>query len=162
MSFHGGQVDEVVAERGEVFVDGVVTPSTRLVDGSRFRLGEHVELRYRLPSSRSLTARLEFVGGLDLGGARAMLWMKDRGRDGRILIGPGSDAHVRVAGARGTVEIYAGSDGRIRVRTQGSGTIDGVPFDAEHPIAGGAFVAAQGIGFTVQPWTPSDATVDPV
>ena len=161
MSFHGGQVDEVVAERGEVFVDGEAKPSIRLVDGTRFRLGEHVEFRYRLPSSRSLTARLESVDGVELGGARAMLWMKDRGRDGRILIGSDPDAHVRVAGATGTVEIYAGSDGRIRVRTQGSGTIDRVAFDTEHPIAGGAFVAARGIGFTVQPWTPSDATLDP-
>jgi len=161
MSFHGGQVDEVVAERGPVVVDGVVSPKIKLTDGLCFGLGDHVRMRYRLPSSRSLTARLDLMGGVELGGAQALLWMKDRGRDGRILIGPGSDAHVRVASATGTVELFAGNDGRIRVRAEGGGAIDGAPFEGEHPVAGGAFVSSQGVGFSVQPWSPADATAPP-
>lgn len=158
MSFHGGQVDEVVAERGELVVSGATTPKVRLTDGVRFGLGHHVELRYRLPSHRSLTARIDLLGGFDLGGASALLWLKDRGRDGRILIGADAESHIRVPGARGTLELFAGSDGRIRVRAEGGGEIDGVPFDGEHPVAGGVFVSALGVGFSIQPWSPSDAT----
>lgn len=161
MSFHGGQVDEVVAERGELRVAGERVPKVRLTDGLRFSLGGHVDILYRLPSARSLTARLDLQGGVQIGGATALLWLKDRGRDGRILIGPGPGSHIRVPGASGTVELFAGSDGRIRVRVDGDGTIDGAAFEGEHPVDGGAFVAALGVGFSVHPWSPSDVTAPP-
>jgi hypothetical protein len=50
-----------------------------------------------------------------------VLLLKDRGRDGRILIGASHDCHVRVPGASGEVEIYASRDGQVRVRIDGLG-----------------------------------------
>lgn len=152
LSFHGGQEDRVVAERGELWVDGRKVDSAKLVDRMRFRLGPSVEMEYRVPCERSLTAALAIRGGFQVAGTDTVLWMKDRGRDGRILIGPGKDVHVCVDGAEGVVEIFAGRDGQIRVRCEGAGTIDGRPFQGEHPATAGSVVRCVGISFVLQPW----------
>jgi hypothetical protein len=152
LSFHGGQEDRIEAERGEVFVDGHPVAVQRLVSGRRVRLGRAVELLYRVPSERSLTAVLSIRGGFQVAGTDTVLWMKDRGRDGRILIGPTTDCHVQVGRARGVVEIFAGRDGQIRVRSDEGGTIDGRPFQGEHPATAGCPIECAGVSFVLQPW----------
>jgi hypothetical protein len=155
MSFHGGMQDVVVAEEGEVRVAGTSTPRHALAHGDRVQLGPAFGFVYERPSPRSLTARLALLGGFQAGGADAVLLMKDRGRDGRILIGPSPEAHVRVASATGEVELHAGVDGQIRVAARGGGRIDGVPFDDEHPLAAGQFVEAAGVALRLMPWRPA-------
>ncbi len=153
MSFHGGQTDRVVAERGVVRIRGREIAEAELSDGCRFHLGEHVELEYRLPSRRSLSAMLRIHGAFQIAGTQRILWMKDRGRDGRILIGPGKDVHVPVGSAEGEVELYADRDGRLRVRVPGEGRLDGVAFREEHPVQAGSVVQAAGLGFTLLGWS---------
>lgn len=150
MSFHGGMQDRIVAERGEVTVDGKKVQSHALRSGDRFRLGATLELVYTLPSARSLTALLTLRGGYQVAGTDKVLVMKDRGRDGRILIGAAKDAHVRVPHP-GPVEIFSNNDGQVRVRCEGGGEMNGQPFSGEHPITAGALVRCGEIAFVLQP-----------
>lgn len=152
MSFHGGMEDVLVAEDGEVQVGGAVVRSHRLRSGETLRLGGSLQMAYRVPSQRSLTAELRLRGGFQVAGTDRILLLKDRGRDGRILIGSGRDGHVQVTGATGEVEIFAHRTGQVRVRCDGAGTIDGHPFQGEHPVDAGAFVEASGIRFVLLPW----------
>jgi hypothetical protein len=152
MSFHGGLQDRIVEEHGSVVVDGQAVRDHRLVDGTRVRLGS-LEFDYSMPSSRSLTAMLALRGGFQIHGSDRILLMKDRGRDGRILIGAGRDVHVRVADAAQEVEVFATNDGQIRVASDGPGTIDGKPFVGQHPIGAGAIVTCERISFVLQPWS---------
>jgi hypothetical protein len=150
MSFHGGMQDRVVAERGEVWVDGKLVQSHVLRSGDRVRLGSALEVAYAMPSARSLSALLTLRGGYQVAGTDKILLLKDRGRDGRILIGAGRDAHVRVPHP-GPVEIYATGDGQVRVRAQGGGEMNGRPFSGEHPVTAGAPVRCGQISFVLQP-----------
>lgn len=152
MSFHGGLQDVVVAEEGEVRVGGEKVERRALAHGDRVQLGPAFAFVYDRPSARSLTARLRLQHGFAIDGCAAVLLLKDRGRDGRILIGPGPEAHVRVASAKAEVEVFAAPDGEIRVAAPGGGRIDGVPFDGEQAVAGGQQVEAGGVVFRLAPW----------
>lgn len=152
MSFHGGQQDTIVAEGGELFSDGRRVADLRLQGRARFRLGPTVEMEYRLPSSRSLSANLTILGGFVVAGTDRVIWMKDRGRDGRILIGPSRDAHVVVAGLQQEIEVFADRDGRIRVAVPGPATMDGRPFSGEHPVTAGASIAVGEVSLVMVPW----------
>ena len=152
MSFHGGMQDTVHAEDGDVLVAGAKVDRKPLASGDRVQLGSALGLAYRLPTSRSLTAALTVLGGFQVAGTDRLLLMKDRGRDGRVLLGPGADVHVRVARATGEVEVYANPAGQMRIACAAGGTIDGVPFRGEHPVAAGQVVLAAGISFVLLPW----------
>lgn len=153
MSFHGGMQDHVVAEQGEVRVGGAVVTRHRLQGGDRIQLGGALALLYQQPTSRSLSVGLVLQGGFSVAGTDRVLLMKDRGRDGRLLIGPGRDVHVRVTGATGEIEVYANPSGQMRVVAE-AGAIDGVPFRGDHPVGAGQIVAAAGISFVLLPWRP--------
>lgn len=155
MSFHGGMQDTVVAEEGEVRVGGAVVTQRPLAPGDRVQLGPSFTFAYQRPSSRSLTAAVTLQGGFQVAGTDRVLLMKDRGKDGRILVGNSADVHVRVAAATAEVEVFATNTGQIRVRCDGGGTIDGVPFRGEHPVAAGQVVAAAGASFVLLPWRPA-------
>ncbi|MGE0143241.1 MAG: hypothetical protein AB7I19_06600 [Planctomycetota bacterium] len=152
MSFHGGQVDKLVAEGGEVFANGERVRELKLAGRVRFRLGPTVEMEYRLPGSRSLTAALTILGGFVVAGTDRVLWMKDRGRDGRILIGANPDAHVVVAGADVELELFADRDGRVMVRAPQGATMDGKPIAGEYPLSAGVEVRAGNLSFVALPW----------
>jgi hypothetical protein len=154
MSFHGGMQDTVVAEEGEVRVRGQRVERHALAPGDRVQLGTSFAFVYQRASARSLTAALVLQGGFQVAGTDRVLLLKDRGRDGRILLGPGADAHVRVARATGEVEVFANNAGQIRVHCASGGTIDRAPFRGEHPLAAGQLVEAAGIGFVLLPWHP--------
>lgn len=154
MSFHGGMQDTVVAEEGEVRIGGARIDQRVLRDGDRVQLGPALGLVYQRPTSRSLTVRLQLTGGFQVAGTDRILLLKDRGRDGRILLGPGDDVHVRVPRADGEVEVFANGSGQLRVACSRGGAIDGVPFAGEHPLAAGQFVEAAGIAFQLLPWRP--------
>jgi hypothetical protein len=154
MSFHGGMQDSIVAEEGEVRIAGRKVDQRHLHDGDRVLLGPALGFVYQRPTSRSLTVRLQLTGGFQVAGTDRILLLKDRGRDGRILLGPGADVHVRVARATGEVEVFANASGQLRVSC-GTGTLDGVPFAGDHPLAAGQIVAAAGITFCLLPWGPS-------
>jgi hypothetical protein len=119
------------------------------------QLGSALGLAYRLPSSRSLSAAVTLLGGFQVAGTDRLLLMKDRGRDGRLLIGPGQDVHVRVARATCEVEVYANPSGQMRVACAQEGTIDGAPFRGEHPVAAGQVLVAGGITLVMLPWRAS-------
>jgi len=151
MSFHGGMQDTVHREEGAVLVQGRAVDQHRLAPGDRVQLGP-LGLGYRLPSDRSATAALTLHGGFQVAGTDRLLLMKDRGRDGRILVGAGKDVHVRVARATGEVEIFANPSGQMRVASAQGGTIDGVPWKGEHPIGAGQVVVAAGVTLLLLPW----------
>ncbi len=157
MSFHGGMQDRILSERGPIAVRGREVSEHRLKSGDRVALGTALELEYRIPSKRSLTASLSIRGGFQVCGTDRILLMKDRGRDGRILIGSAKDSHARVPNAEGEVEIFASKDGQVRVRYEGQGEMDGRPFSGEHPITAGATVVCGNITFVLQPWSRADA-----
>ncbi len=152
MSFHGGMQDTVVAEEGEVRVGGEVTSQRQLTPGDRVQLGSAFAFVYQRPSERSLSAALVLQSGFQVAGTDRVLLMKDRGRDGRILLGAGRDVHVRVPKATGEVEVYAVNNGQMRVHCAAGGSIDGVRFRGEHPVAAGQVVEAAGISFVLYPW----------
>lgn len=154
MSFHGGQVDCIEAEAGGLFDrEGRACERIDLEGPTRFRLGDAVGFRYHRPSDRSLSANLTVHGGFRVGGCERLVWMKDRGRDGRVLLGPARDAHVQLSQAVGEVELYAERDGRVYVSVDGEGEIDGRPFVGRHPVVPGAVVRAVGLEFVVVPWS---------
>lgn len=152
MSFHGGMQDSLVAEGGEMRVGGEKVSRHVLRNGDRFQLGASLQFGYHLPCRRSLTAMLQVHGGFQVAGTDRVLLLKDRGRDGRICLGPGADVHVRVAGATAEVELYGTKTGQMRVRCQSGGDIDGRPFQDEHPVDAGAVVRAGGLSFVLLPW----------
>lgn len=152
MSFHGGMEDTVVAEDGEVRVRGRVVRKHRLSPGDKMQLGTSLTATYERPTQRSLTVGLTLGGGFQVAGTERILLMKDRGKDGRILIGPSRDVHVRVGTATGELEVFATSTGQIRVACPGGGDIDGVAFKGEHPVGAGQVVTAAGVTFVLLPW----------
>ncbi len=154
MSFHGGMQDTLVAENGDVFVGGQRKLRHLLQSGDRVQLGPSLHCSYRVPSRRSLTAELRLHGGIQAGGTDRILLQKDRGRDGRILIGPGDDVHVRVGSGQGEVEVYSDKAGRLLVRCDAGGTIDGAPFQGEQALVAGAVVVANGITLVAVPFRP--------
>ncbi|MBX3462503.1 MAG: hypothetical protein KF830_04990 [Planctomycetes bacterium] len=154
MSFHGGMQDTLVAEEGPAQVAGQPVGSRVLAAGDRVRLGPAFAFVYQRPSDRSLSALLVLQSGFQVAGTDRVLLMKDRGRDGRLLLGSGRDVHVRVPSARGEVELYATNGGQMRVYCETGGAIDGVDFRGEHPVAAGEVVEAAGITFVLTPWHP--------
>jgi hypothetical protein len=154
MSFHGGMQDTIVAEEGEVRVGGAAVTSRPLAPGDRVQLGPALGFVYQRPTARSLTVGIVLQSGFQVAGTDRILLMKDRGRDGRILLGAGADVHVRVARATGEVEIFATNSGQMRVACAPGGTIDGVPFQGEHPLAAGQQIEAAGMSFRLLPWRP--------
>jgi hypothetical protein len=150
MSFHGGMQDSIRAEDGEVSVAGQAVDRRRLQAGDEVQLGSSLRLRYELPCSRSLTAGLRLLGGFSVGGTDRALLLKDRGRDGRVVIGSGRDVHVQVRSATSEVELYSNRSGRMCVRAD-RGTIDGRPFSGEHPVEAGNCVEAGGVSFVLLP-----------
>jgi hypothetical protein len=152
MSFHGGMEDSVIAEEGEVRVGSKKVTRWVLKTGDKVQLGSAFGLLYQRPTSRSLTCRLLLQGGFQVAGTDRVLLMKDRGRDGRILIGPGRDVHVTVAKATGEVELFASNAGQMRIFCEQGGSIDGTVFKGEHPVAAGQVIEACGITFLLMPW----------
>lgn len=152
MSFHGGMQDAVVAEDGDVKVGAKKVAKQVLKSGDKIMLGPALGVIYQRPTSRSLTSRLEFQSGFQVAGTDRVLLMKDRGRDGRILIGPGRDVHVTVAKATGEVELFANNAGQMRIFCEHGGSIDGTVFRGEHPVAAGQVIEACGITFLLLPW----------
>lgn len=152
MSFHGGMEDRILAHDGTMFVGGRDVDSHVLRDGDEVQLGKVVSLRYTLASSRSLTATLRLGSPFQIAGTDTILLLKDRGRDGRILIGNRPDSHVRVPKVEDELELFVGRDGQVRVRFAGQGEIDGRPFQGEHPVTPGAYVRCGGVGFVLHPW----------
>ncbi|MEQ1630828.1 MAG: hypothetical protein ABL997_00550, partial [Planctomycetota bacterium] len=128
MSFHGGMQDTLHAEGGEVRVRGQKVAQHALRPGDKFQLGSALHCTYQIPCKRSLTAMLQVHGGFQIAGTDRVLLLKDRGRDGRICLGPGADVHIRVSAATAEVELFGTKIGQIRVRCAAGGDIDGVPF----------------------------------
>ena len=98
---------------------------------------------------------LVLQSGFQVAGTERILLMKDRGKDGRILLGPSRDVHVRVGSATSEVEVFAASTGQIRVACAAGGTIDGNAFKGEHPVDAGQVVTAAGVTFVLLPWRPA-------
>jgi hypothetical protein len=155
MSFHGGMEDQLIAERGELQVNGRPVKKTRLRSGDEIGLGRVLSLLYTMPTKRSLSALLTLKGGFQVAGTDKIVLLKDRGRDGRILIGRTADCHIRVPHDGPEIEIYGANDGQIRVRFSGKGEMDGRPFTGEHPVTAGAVVRCGAVSMVLQPWAPA-------
>ncbi|MHC4897691.1 MAG: hypothetical protein ACYTGW_11350, partial [Planctomycetota bacterium] len=155
MSFHGGMEDKVIAERGDVLVNGEPVKDAGLRSGDEIGLGRTLSMLYTIPTKRSLSALLTLKGGFQVAGTDKLVMLKDRGRDGRILIGRSADCHIRVPEDGPEIEIYGAQDGQIRVRFAGKGEMDGRPFSGEHPVTAGAVVRCGAVSMVLQPWLPA-------
>ena len=144
-----------MAERGEVFVNGRPVTDAGLRSGDEIGLGSTLSMLYTIPTKRSLTALLTLKGGFQVAGTDKLVMLKDRGRDGRILIGRSADCHIRVPEDGPEIEIYGTQDGQIRVRFAGKGEMDGRPFSGEHPVTAGAVVRCGAVSMVLQPWLPA-------
>lgn len=111
-SFHGGFQYEIEAVPGkECRVNETVVGVHVLEDGDRVRLGEDFEFTFRVPTPRSRAAVLAFADGFEVDGIRHVILMPPDGKKGRILVGPGSDAHVQAMKAEDPIEIFRATDG---------------------------------------------------
>lgn len=151
MSFHGGMQDTISAEGGQVFVGGQAVSAHKLKHGDRVRLGTSLGFVYSVPTARSLSAILTLSSGFQVAGTDKILLMRDRGRDGRILIGSSPEAHIRIPREQPEIEIFAAKDGQVRVRFEGKGTLGGRPFRGEHPVVAGSVVTCGEISLVLQP-----------
>jgi hypothetical protein len=96
---------------------------------------------------------LSLLRGFQVDGVDKVLLMKDRGRDGRVVIGSSADAHVWVDGADADVELFADRTGELRCVAPRDGEVDGRPFSGEAAVPAGAVVRCGRIAFTVVPRT---------
>lgn len=83
-----------------------ITSSTPLMNGDELQLGRDVRLRFRLPSSLSTSAVLEFVSDHRPSQRTDGVVLMDQ----TCLIGPGSDQHIRCRGAADSVVVFRRDD----------------------------------------------------
>lgn len=130
-SFHGGFQYEIEAVPGkECRVNGAVVDVHALADGDRVRLGEDFEFVFRVPTPRSRAAVLALADGFEVDGIRHVVLMPPDGKKGRILVGPGADAHIQALHAEDPLEIFRATEGPFAGELVGSSRA-GVHVDEE-------------------------------
>lgn len=111
-SFHGGQKYSIEATDGNsVSVNDVAVTTKPLSDGDRVRFGREFAFTFRLPSSRSKAAVVEFDRGFEFEGSRRMILLPPGGRSGAVVVSDQEGAHVPTRGALGTIEIFREKSG---------------------------------------------------
>lgn len=151
VSFHGGVSDAIEAAAGAEVRVNADPAGSKLKHGDRILLGGILPLVYLRPSPRSLSALLRIEKGFECRGTSRVLWLKQGGRDGRILIGRGREVHVRVPHAEPELYLYAPGRGRICVHFDGTGEVDGEPFTQDGELGAGATVTCGKIRFRLLP-----------
>jgi hypothetical protein len=153
LTFHGGGALRIraLSERS-VRVNGGAVSSAALNDGDRIKLGDALELTFRVPSERSRTTLLRLERGFQVDGVDKVLLFDDCGKSGRILIGARKDTHVRVERTELEVELFAERSGELRCRYSGEGEVDGRAFSGESPVPAGAVIRCGAVVFTAQPF----------
>lgn len=154
-SFHGGCKYEIEALPGkDCFVNDRRIDVETLGNGDRVRLGEDLEFVFRLPSSKSKTAMLELREGFEVDGVRQILLMLPAGREGRVVVSRGPDAHITMPGAERSVEIYRPSEGHFAgelVCHSNTGVrVDGEGGAAEERLYPGCYVECGPCRFSVE------------
>ncbi|MEZ5988217.1 MAG: hypothetical protein R3F30_03685 [Planctomycetota bacterium] len=151
VSFHGGVQDAVVPAEGcELELDGR-RGGGPLSHGARMVLAGILPIGYTRPCPRSVTAQLRLERDFECRGTTRVLWMKQGGKDGRIVFGRGREVHVRVPHAEPELYVYAPGPGRLRVFFDGKGEVDGRAFQGEAELEAGSAVRCGEIAFRVLP-----------
>lgn len=133
------------------FGESEATHPRHLAHGERFELGERagrgVRMRFDLPSSCGLTARLVVESRHRLQPhVDAVLLLADS-----CLIGPNADAHVRVAGMSRTLVLHRRADGRLVFRADGSYELDGARRQGTHMLDRNSRVRADDFSLQLEP-----------
>ena len=154
-SFHGGCKYEIEALPGkDCYVNGRPVDVETLAHGDCIRLGEDLEMVFRLPSAKSKTALLELGSGFEIDGIRQVLLMLPGGREGRIVVSRGNDAHISVSNAERAVELYRPSDGRhageLVCHSHTGVKVDGSGGAAEERLYPGCYVECGPCRFSVE------------
>ena len=151
VSFHGGVHDHVDAiEDAKVLLNGGAT-ERRLQHGDRLELGGILPIQYLRPSPRSTSALLRLEKGFESRGTSRILWVKQGGKDGRVIIGRGKEVHVRVPHAEAELFLFSPGRNRLSVHFAGVGTIDGEEFSGDRELSSGSHVTCGKIQFRVLP-----------
>ncbi len=104
----------ILHPHGPTFIrDQNITTPTPLMDGDEFRLGDDVRLRFRLPSSLSTSAVIEFASDHRPSQRTDGIVLLDQ----TCLIGPGSDQHIRCRRAEDSVVLFR-RDNALWVRSR--------------------------------------------
>ncbi|PIE23712.1 MAG: hypothetical protein CSA62_06285 [Planctomycetota bacterium] len=152
VSFHGGVNYEVQSEEGsDTRLRGRLIEKAPLQHGDQVLLGGVLPISFRRPSRRSVSVLLRLEKGFESRGVTRMLWVKQGGRDGKVLIGRGKDCHVRVRAAEPELFLWAPGPGRLSVHFAGLGDCDGASFTGEMELRPGAVVRCGEIVFRVLP-----------
>jgi tetratricopeptide (TPR) repeat protein len=153
-SFHGGWRYELQALPGrDCRVNGNAVDHAVLSDGNRIGLGENLEMTFRLPTSKSRTALLILAEGIEVDGIGRVLLMAPTGRDGRILLAPGEEGHVRADRAPKPIEIYRATQGphagHLVCRSHSGVKVDGQGGRAEERLYPGCRVECGACSFLI-------------
>jgi hypothetical protein len=157
VSFHGGvkhELESAAAARSTVNGRELREENghtTELQSGDEILLGDVLPITFRRPNPRSSSTVLRLGRGFECLGVSRILWLKQGGRDGRILIGRGKDVHVRVRAAEPELFVWAPGPGRLSVYFAGLGSVDGAQFTGEKELSPGVTVRCGEIAFRVLP-----------
>jgi hypothetical protein len=114
--------------------------------GDTIALGTTCRLTFQQPSPASASARLDLVSNHRLSLALdGVLLMADT-----LLLGPGSQSHVRLPGTCEPVVLFRHKDG-LGVRCSGSLTVDGRPVGERGVFGWSGTVVGDDFAFTVEP-----------
>ncbi len=152
VSFHGGVNDHIESVNGNRVTVNGGDPRTSLKHGDKLLLGDVLPLTYLRPCPRSASVLMRIEKGFESRGSTRILWIKQGGKDGRVLIGRGKEVHIRVRETEPELYLWSPGRGALHVSFAGAGEIDGISFTGDRPLAPGATVACGSIRFRVRPF----------
>ncbi len=127
----------VEAHSSTTVADKEVYDRAHLNDGCEMQLGDSVQLRFRLPTELSASARIEFISdhrpSYSIDGVVLM--------DDTCLLGPGNENHIKCPDWPGAVLLYRKGQqlwckSRLGVFVGDRHTVDGVPLSTGDIITG--------------------------
>lgn len=136
----------VIHPHGPTSIGGtVISTSTSLMDGDVLQLGSDVRLRFRVASSLSTSAVLEFLSdhrpSLRTDGVVMM--------DQTCLIGPGNDQHIRCQGAEDSLVLFRRNDA-MWVRSRQPLHVNGKKQDGPIQLKDGDVVRDESLSFRLE------------
>jgi hypothetical protein len=123
----------------------IISSPSPLIDGDELRLGDDVRLRFRLPSSLSTSAVLEFVSDHRPSQRTDGIVLMDQ----TCLIGPGSDQHIRCRRAEDSVVVFRRDDA-LWVRSRKPLQVNGKQSGGPVRLSSGDVVRDEALSFRLE------------
>ena len=84
---------------------------TALENGDRVQLGHSLTFTFHRPAAANATASIRLHGDFSIQGCTRLVLFSETGRNGSILLAPGSDGHVPLRSVDARLEIFRAEDG---------------------------------------------------